>query len=794
MFETHQSNSVIYDIPTGLASSLINSGSLQSFTCIGWAQVPYTMSGPFNQYMFSIQDGSGASIIDFWFNSGASTTNPLGNWFSYLRGTTNVFRAITGRNYPDAGSVMLYAIFNSPSQRRMMLKWYENGVSSSTFVNGTADTIPSGLQQPAQLVFNQFTGARAGFAIRNHEMTQSDFEAVWDSRKPQGIFDVNNTASGGNMNGRTGVLLAFDNGMLSSPIFHGAGFSGSANMQPRAIVGQPIQSAMIVYDRFASSNSTQWEVTRPVRLLHGTSGLPKFVAPEESRWNHGFWMRSTVSGAFQSDVPGGTLGMRRLIMDRPSGLTRVAITERSRASYAGIGGNGLPNNYTAGMMASTRYCAGVDLIPPVTPQSNPFYDLSFSPKQSAQLTVLAGDSAQNTICRFAWGQNPGVGIGNGNPVVLGSSQTLRLMVKPYQLLTPEKEMRQVIHYFAMPGTSQVRWRRATDTAQTRTPAETLGQWSEWIDTSIEPGATVTLDSTMASSYNGAERTIVLAGVGLGVKPGMVAVRGSSYDVANVATVEEDGDTTLTFDHPFATAPSSGENLVFGGWDYRKLVIDHSGIARSSDDTWRGVELECNTTGKGLVMLGVGAWALKTDGWVFISLAMGGLTTTQQIAAMNVTGPDGESQGPKKRFWREVGSPDVFLVFDNDTVESANEEIVGLALEATQNRNVAGVGSWFNSDAHCNALRSACVEHGLAYVQVRSQGGDSSDWYVNGYWDNGSVHQSASGATQMIKEVYQALRVATSVFGEPESGGEDFDISAMEKKLNVGRSKWDQDFL
>lgn len=793
--EVNEGCQIDYALPSGLETALVNAGTLQPFTCIGWLQIAQDDPGPFTRTMFQILDANDAVIFDYFFNSSASGKTPLGNWFSYLRGDSSVFRAITGKNYPAAGSVVLFAVYNSLSVRTMFVRH----TGQATLSNSSNDADPV-IQQPKKLRFTGFAGARWGFAIRNHTIAAADIDAIWDSGQIHSIFTLDNTGSGGNMNGLTGCLLGFDNGMLSQPNTVGANLSLSSHLLQRPVPGDSLKGAVMIRDTNASNNPAVNECLRLV-TFNGAGDLPRFASISQPKWNNEFFQNETRSGTFNADLSGGKDQLRRLVTDRPNRACRVLLVERSRASFLGNGGGGLPPNYTAGICKHSQNIIGVDNIPLATQRgnTNPIYDFEYQVKESAVPLLLASASGQTTMNYYAWGQNPGTGNGNGYAHALEASQTVRIMAKPYQKLTADKEMRQVVHYMAWPLGPQFRYRTAIDGAQIQTDSEVLGAWSSYIDSVTSTAAEVTLDATMASSYSAGSKSIVLTGTSLGIEAGMMCVRASTYDVANVASVVEGGgNTTVTFDFAFDTAPVNTNVLTFGPWEYRKLTVDHAALDKNDPVSWRGIELECEAGGLGLVVFGIGAWAKDTPGFILVSGAKGGSTYAQQLATVNVTGPTGPTSAPKYAYWRDVCDPDVTLVFDNDSTDAANEEVLDLAIQATTNGDVAGLGSWFNGATLCNPLQVACAARELPYTQVYLQGGNADDWYARGYWGNTSVHQSAFGAEVMLRQLFAGLDTATAALGQPsltiEGAIDEEQTLALERKLGNARENWVADYV
>lgn len=678
---------------------------------------------------------------------------------------------------PKMGENILWCLSCTPTAMRLFMRREAgSGVETSAGINPSAygtqpDVDAFELGKDTLGTHNALPGSYYGVYLRNHEATANDVAAVWAANNPAAIMFL---SGGDNLDGLDGLQWAFGLGSVHSQQWLDNTFTSSGST--RHLPGDPITDRLKIFDvngPNGAGTDPRWYTFRPVSVLRGTT-FPQ--APYITTWNQpgdeaGFTPLAT-SGSVEADVPVDSNKIARLAYNRPSGIMRVAGFSNSRCATQGDDETRLAPNFMSGpQYLRPETCAGVDVVPISASVLN--YQRGYSrfgfdntdqlPKASTSPLQSMSAATHKTICAYGLSQTSDSSEGPGEFVELKAGKTFRWLFKPGGAATADRRLRISLRYFLWPKSGLFRYRTARDRQQNETADAVYGDWSDWIDPSTAVVYEHAITAGEAASYGSS--AITLTGTGLGIAAGQICVRDDTYDVANVASVVEvGGNTVVTFDHAFSSAPLEDEMLRFGAWDYGTLTEDFDAVTDNA--TWRGIEIEADdATSYGLMTAGMGGWALDVDGFVYIAAGVGGTTFPQIMDRINTTGPDGAATGPEARWLAEVINADIGIVLTNFT-SGGYSAFIPKVLGSGADVLAWGEADWgfpYGSTDYadeCNTLRAAAIDNNCGYISTYNEVGSPADRILLGENYDVPAHMTVKGYSRIWKAGIPKMQAAT----------------------------------
>lgn len=466
-------------------------------------------------------------------------------------------------------------------------------------------------------------------AVRTHWLQASDFAAVWNSRRHWAAFDADNTAAGGNMAGPGGCVWMTNHAMTTGPL----DAVGVFTFDRAAVVGQPVGTGNVHVYTSLGVWAGELAVVRPVTAAAG------FVYRSHSD--------PPYDGFFVPDLPGS--GIARDVVARPSPLARQMVTGPQQplrivvgSNSRGMGGHDgsafAPSNYAHGFIELERArVMGILLRPAILSSGGGtwfgFDTQQSSPPQSGPGTIVAisGDpSPSGTFSRFWTGSMSGTSLGPGEGLLLrpGAHYAMRCKPEPGSLIAADAPLTVAAYVLRYPGSSGVTWR----------PGKGVNQGG---DGYLGPGTAVSLDSTSwtrvlqaGDHMQGSTALVVSDDQTDGVHAGDAVFVSAGTGVGSISVVTGvvfDGtSTTITFSHPFFGAPAVGSTVRAGAWAFERIEYAWAALDPGDPQVWRGLRLEADTAGAGVVVFSFSAWRPGVDGYAFGTAGWGGHGYQQQI--------------------------------------------------------------------------------------------------------------------------------------------------------------------
>lgn len=462
-----------------------------------------------------------------------------------------------------------------------------------------------------------FVGLYGLVAARTHSSHEIDAAMVFASRRYLSPLELDTTAAGGMLNGEPGCGWMLNHAMSALPINYG---TAGSQFQRAAVVGQPVGP----YNVHMYAPPYLGNLVNGFRTVYPTTAV------------QGFTYRShrdpPFDGFFQTSVPAinvpptvvpGVAPRARQLMTGPRGVVRVMTSANSRAVKSFDGSGFSPGNYAHGFIERFRgQTSGVVLRPLLLSSGgNPWFglDAKLKPQQSATGTIESlspSGSPVGDFSRFFTGSGSATGFAPGAGLFMRPSAYYSLRCRPEEgsLLLATTPLRIETVVLAFPGSASVTWR--PDRASSQSAVGVSGD-----------ATTLALDTTRGSRTLGVAdlvvdgREIVFAGMMEGqIHVGDACFVESGPGVGSISVVGEvligSDSTRVRFEHPFGVQPGMGSTLRFGVWEFRLLSHEWAGLDAADLQNWRGMRLESEQDGAGVVAFAMNAYRPDLDGFVW----------------------------------------------------------------------------------------------------------------------------------------------------------------------------------
>lgn len=476
-----------------------------------------------------------------------------------------------------------------------------------------------------------FVGLYGLVAARTHSSHEIDAAMVFASRRYLSPLELNTTAAGGMLNGELGCGWMLNHAMSALPINYG---TAGSQFQRAAVVGQPVGP----YNVHMYAPPYLGNLVNGFRTVYPTTAV------------QGFTYRShrdpPFDGFFQTSVPAvdvspvavpGVAPRARQLVTGPRGVVRVMTSANSRAVRSFDGSGASPGNYAHGFIERYRsQTLGVIMRPLLLSSGgNPWFglDAKGTPRQSAAgsiESVSSAGSAAPDFSRFFTGSGNAMSMGPGAGLFMrpGAFYSLRCRPEEGSLLVATEPLRVQSVVLAFPGSASVTWRPDRGSSQSA-----AGEVGDATVVSLDTTRVVRTIDSMDVVVDALQ--LVLSGdLGDQISVGDACFVESGPGRNSISVVSEvlieSGTTRVVFEHPFGVSPGMGSVLRFGGWDFVLLTYDWSGLTESDTQTWRGMRLDADDDGAGIVAFAMNAYRPDAVGFVWGTVGWGGNGYTTQI--------------------------------------------------------------------------------------------------------------------------------------------------------------------
>jgi hypothetical protein len=467
---------------------------------------------------------------------------------------------------------------------------------------------------------NGVAGAFGPVVVRAHATSPADATRLWGTKQ----ISAPVAYEGGTWNGDPGAVWGTFHAMCSHPSDRDgavgtpglpAEFSDASTLTP---------SNTCVFDRgmagatWLDAHSARttivgnWAISLPDPFFHLARPMFPGIPPSKSVAD-----RAPVLAALARGVD---IGLKRVLVTGNSRATRFLSDTR-----ADVGP--WPQNWSSGLALARldHVCGTFNVYPTANPGSVEFgADLLDAPRASFRANTIVTDRA---LRRFSYGsQRNGDTLPNGD--MLGGPGG-GVLVRPdgyYQSLTRQvpgsrylwsKDRVYSALMLAYPGSCGAQiFLRSSNTSLADADAETRASGDRASLDTTRINATIVASDQM-------QRTITLAGVGLGIQVGDAISTFNStttWDVSIIASVAENAThTTVTLEHWFdpAIMTNPGRTVRIGAWEYRWLRVVAQAGHEWSDDLYQGLRVEAESgVGTGPACLLTEEWYALTDGYLF----------------------------------------------------------------------------------------------------------------------------------------------------------------------------------
>ncbi len=312
--------------------------------------------------------------------------------------------------------------------------------------------------------------------FRDHAMTATDFDRLWQDRDYFGPYRLDNTASGGSFNGAQGAAWMANHAILSKP------WPGIIPVTTPALLGGPVTATnfCILSETFFTN-----PFVRAGNVTSASTGEAAFVyaSPYEPEAATPFFSRLPVSiGLAGPPSYSAHLSprLRELAWDSPSGPTRIIVSANSRGVLSSDGGEQtLPENYAHGFVGARLGSTIGILNRPAKATANDRwfgYDCLAAPRKSGTITqVDATDEPSASFGRFCTNSNRTTGLGPGLCLYFADGALLSMKCRPEagSLMdgsagdgsSADFPLRVSAHLMKFPGAGTVTWRPEKSASQ-----------------------------------------------------------------------------------------------------------------------------------------------------------------------------------------------------------------------------------------------------------------------------------------------------------------------------------------
>ncbi len=520
-------------------------------------------------------------------------------------------------------------------------------VEAVTVAPGFIVSAPTGdlvIGRPAMAGFVAQRGRYGLMVFRDHSMSATDFDRLWQDRDYFGPYRLDNTAAGGSFNGTPGASWMVHHAILSKPV------TGVIPVTTPALVGGPVATTnyCILETQFPNP------FVRAGRVTSASTGDAAFVflSPYEPPEPGAFFSRIALSiglpgppawSAFPSPR------IRQLAWDLPTDPTRVIVSANSRGVLSSDAEEQtLPENYAHGFItARLGSTIGVLNRPAKTISNDRWfgYDCLAAPRKSGTITqVDATEEPSASFGRFCTNSNRTTGLGPGICLFFADGALLSMKCRPEagSLMdgsagdgsSADFPLTVSAYVLKFPGAGTAVWKPEKSTSQSALGMLGAGG-SVDLDTAVFTHA---LSAAAGDEVDALGRTLTLGGDhSADILAGDACYICCGDGAKGIAIVEsvsviEGPKTFLDFDYWkwFPVHPALDSSVLrFGPWSVERLDHDWAALSPADPQIWRGLEL--SASGGPIVVLSYDALRTGAAGFAFGTYGTGGDGYAEQMA-------------------------------------------------------------------------------------------------------------------------------------------------------------------
>jgi hypothetical protein len=514
-----------------------------------------------------------------------------------------------------------------PVHEAVRLPGFSPAAPSGDLLIGAAD---SGSAQP---------GLYGLMVFRDHPLARRDVENLWAAQDYLGPYRLENTASGGSLDGPEGVVWMVNHAIPTLPT------GGVIPLRSAALVGGAVAATnFCVYGRGPGAGPS---IVDAGAVDSVSSGPDAFVF--ESPYDGGFFHRRPADAGLPGPpalVAMESESLRRLALDRPAGVQRVLVSGNSRAISPGDADQQtFPENFAHGLIASRLASTAGVLNRRATAGGGQRwfgYDCTDPPRSSGTITGIDATSLpERSFSRLWTGSVNAYSAGPGGGLFLRDGAGISIKCRPEagSLMdgpggdgtAADFPLRVRAYVGRFPGSGSALWR----------PEKSSGQS---VAGSLGPPAVAPLDTTVythvLSSSAGdrvepATRILRLSGDhGAGITAGDGCFVSQGAGEGGISLVQSvsvlPGPTTqVVLEKWFMVDPTLDSSVLrFGPVSVHAIEHEWPELSPGDLEIWRG--LEVTATGGHVVLFSLDAWRPGVCGWAFGTYGSGGMGYGQQI--------------------------------------------------------------------------------------------------------------------------------------------------------------------
>ncbi|MCP3903877.1 MAG: hypothetical protein GY715_09600 [Planctomycetes bacterium] len=506
-----------------------------------------------------------------------------------------------------------------------------------------------------------WTGIRSVF-IRNHAITDSDFDDLWESRSPTAPYELDNLSGGGTLSGPTGHI--WNGGIFHPTSPYSDGTSGAVAALPGDLA---TDLNIVTFNADAAELPGSLLHVRPMTVGADSTFRVVDVFDEAENWS-GFFSPRVDDSLNLVQNTSGSLGdnAERLALQEYTGVVKCVSWAHSRAVRTScLNGRTFPEQYSHGFTAAhlEAQCGGFNY--PIR-HGTRFFGQDASAESiwsSGNWTLIHGGTFAGDLRSFQrfWsggGTHAPVGgsLGPAGGAILRSGTKIQIVFHPEEgtLLTHTDDATLEIYVLQHGG----------DPEMTVTPVKSSSLGTQGTPTGspvVVPGPTIVLSHTLSGGDVIASATqIALAGdlsasiqtgqlVLIQAEPGETIL---NHAINKVESVTGGPTTIVTFEHPWPTAPEIDQTLQFAEVQVEKHVTSLPGLDAIDEQDHRGIVIENSGTGI-VVVFANSFWIDGALGEIHGPAGWGGAGYVPQLAA--------EFSGAHERMF-ELLAPEVVFSF------------------------------------------------------------------------------------------------------------------------------------
>lgn len=665
-----------------------------------------------------------------------------------------------------------------------------NGGAITYDPSANAITLPDFIQlaKSTASAVQSFRGEYGPWQLRNHEITNTDLLAAYNTAKLTGFMVLDS----GNFNGEAGQLWGIGHACTPEPDLQGSGSvaeSGTPAYAPSSVTAVSA-SNLCVFDKNSSSlwngsgktySTASYFDVYPADVT--VDGSWTFTAVDAARFPLTQTFPAGPAGVSVGNGEDWPLSYAFFAGELPDDVVRGIVSSNSRGCRyegnrvadtdwsGGLDSHGfLPQHWACGFwQARKAVIGGTFCVPPTTSTGKAAF--GFSSESAGRWTSGSVSSAPDTsgYRRYGWGSNLDTG-GPGTAILLGNGaayQTLTTQVLNSQYLWTNPRDYTFV-FLKYPGSAPVTLTlRSSNTSRndsTATSRDSIGPIT--LDTQRGSGAVVAIDTDGLVI-----ELATLGGPGTYPRVGdaLYLTDGTNTDVCHVIDMEVAGGGTgriVTLEHAVRSAVNKtnlvGQTARWGEWGLERVTVSATGEEAWASDDYHGMRATAGS-GDAPVALLMEEWGATSPCYWIAAAGWGGNGYDLQQAAWFTEGPRATDSMTPVMGLIEALDADLWMIVpaEQSSTPDSMVEIKDLVLSVSPDAEVgmiAGCHHAVSSNPGTNnGLRNAEYEDWVEYMEDNAEAegmyalvlpfvalGDAHEQLPRG-WRSDANHLSSEGA-------------------------------------------------